>query len=146
MNTLIIKLINFKKQDEEEINITVDENLTVYDLKIEISATKNVPISNIHIVKSETELTYVENSFRIINMNFFPINNIYYITAKSKCAICGNKSANIVGDCKYCSCKYCLKHRLPESHNCINMNKCHMKAFTINSNKVMSEKCVASKI
>ena len=71
MNTLIIKLINFKKQDEEEINITVDENLTVYDLKIEISATKNVPISNIHIVKSETELTYVENSFRIINMNFF---------------------------------------------------------------------------
>ena len=50
--------------------------------------------------------------FRIINMNFFPINNIYYITAKSKCAICGNKSANIVGDCKYCNCKYCLKHRL----------------------------------
>ena len=46
MNTLEVKLINFKKQDEENINIIVDENLTVYDLKIEISTTKNVTISN----------------------------------------------------------------------------------------------------
>ena len=63
MSTLDVKLINFKKQDEESISMVIDEHITIYDLKIEISATKNVPISNIHIVKSETELSYVENSF-----------------------------------------------------------------------------------
>ena len=40
MSTLDVKLINFKKQDEEPISIVIDENITIYDLKIEISAKK----------------------------------------------------------------------------------------------------------
>jgi hypothetical protein len=146
MSMLEVNVINIKNKDEDPINIVVDENITVYDMKIEISINNNIPISNIHIVKSESDLSFIDNSMKIINTNFFVAKNIYYITAKSKCATCGNKSANIIGDCKYCKCKYCLKHRLPESHFCVNIDKCRMNAFTINSNKIMSEKCVASKI
>ena len=80
MNTLEVNVINFKNKDEEPINIVFDENITVYDVKIEISINKNIPISNIHIVKSESDLSFIDNSMKIINTNFFIAQNIYYIT------------------------------------------------------------------
>ena len=61
MSMLEVNVINFKNKDEDPINIVVDENITVYDVKIEISINKNIPISNIHIVKSESDLSFIDN-------------------------------------------------------------------------------------
>jgi predicted nucleic acid binding AN1-type Zn finger protein len=65
--------------------------------------------------------------------------------ANKKC-FCGKKIAYIIGECKFCTCSFCLIHRLPEIHNCINLDKCKEQAKDINENKLMQEKCVANKI
>ena len=44
------------------------------------------------------------------------------------CDGCSLKVAMIVGHCKYCDNDFCLKHRLPESHDCVNRVDCHMEA------------------
>jgi predicted nucleic acid binding AN1-type Zn finger protein len=54
---------------------------------------------------------------------------------KSKCVFddCKAPVAVIIGDCKYCTGKFCLKHRLPETHACTAMQTCrdeHLKRLT----------------
>jgi predicted nucleic acid binding AN1-type Zn finger protein len=58
----------------------------------------------------------------------------------SRCITCNHKSAAIVGFCKYCNNNFCLKHRLPESHQCINMNILCKQEYDKNSEKLMQEK------
>ena len=43
-----------------------------------------------------------------------------------------------------CGCQkyFCSMHRLPHSHNCINLNKCKEEL----KNKIMEGKCVRSKV
>ena len=65
--------------------------------------------------------------------------------ANKKC-FCGKKFASIIGDCKFCDCKFCLIHRLPESHNCTKLDECCKIAKENNEIKLMEEKCIASKI
>jgi ubiquitin C len=67
---------------------------------------------------------------------------------KSKCAFgdCINKPVLIVGDCKFCTSKFCGKHRLPEDHACQNMKACREQSFMKNKVKLEREKCVASKV
>ena len=36
---------------------------------------------------------------------------------------CKRKNALLVGHCSYCNLDYCLGHRLPEQHNCSQINK-----------------------
>jgi hypothetical protein len=139
---LTIKIIN-KKNEEETFETEFNEITTIYELKQYIAEKTNNELHNIHFLNNSS---YFDNSMLIINTNYYINNSIYFINTKSKCATCGAKYAKIIGDCKFCKCKFCLNHRLPETHNCINMNICKNKAFNNNSNKVMSEKCVASKI
>lgn len=58
---------------------------------------------------------------------------------KEHCEICSNKVA-LIGFCKYCNKNYCLKHRLPEIHNCININVLIKKEFDNNSEKLLKDK------
>jgi ubiquitin C len=59
---------------------------------------------------------------------------------------CSDKVVKIIGDCGYCQYKYCSRHRLPEAHACINLMGCKQVAHERNSIKLLSERCVASKI
>ena len=139
---LTINIIN-KKNEEENFEFLFNETTTIYELKQYIVENTNYQLHNIHFINNSS---YFDNSTLVINTNYYVNNSIYFINVKSKCSTCGGKYANIIGDCKFCKCKFCLSHRLPESHNCINISICKDNAFSINSNKVMSEKCVASKI
>ncbi|KAI9485315.1 MAG: polyubiquitin [Benjaminiella poitrasii] len=67
---------------------------------------------------------------------------------KSRCAFssCSDKVVKIIGDCRYCQHKFCARHRLPEAHSCENLMSCKQAAHERNSIKLLSERCVASKV
>ncbi|GAN02591.1 ubiquitin domain containing protein [Mucor ambiguus] len=67
---------------------------------------------------------------------------------KSRCAYssCSDKVVKIIGDCRYCQHKFCSRHRLPEDHVCENLMSCRQAAHERNSIKLLSERCVASKV
>lgn len=59
---------------------------------------------------------------------------------------CQNRAAKIIGDCKACKQKWCLNHRLPEDHNCAQLDAIRQKSFEQNMNKLMTEKTHNKKI
>jgi len=59
---------------------------------------------------------------------------------------CSDKVVKIVGDFRYCQAKFCGRHRLPEAHACVNLTNCKQVAHERNSIKLLSERCVASKV
>ncbi|ORE04789.1 polyubiquitin [Rhizopus microsporus var. microsporus] len=67
---------------------------------------------------------------------------------KTRCAFesCSDKPVKIIGDCRYCQSKFCARHRLPEDHRCENLTSCRQAAHERNSIKLLSERCVASKV
>ncbi|PRP82690.1 hypothetical protein PROFUN_10054 [Planoprotostelium fungivorum] len=66
----------------------------------------------------------------------------------NKCGFgdCNQKPVLIVGDCKFCTSKFCGKHRLPEDHVCPQMQSCRDQSFMKNKMKLESERCIASKV
>jgi len=59
---------------------------------------------------------------------------------------CKRKPVLIIGDCKFCTGKFCAQHRLPETHNCINIKDCRQQSFDKNKEKLLKEKCVGTKV
>ncbi|KAH9484242.1 AN1-type zinc finger protein TMC1 [Psilocybe cubensis] len=59
---------------------------------------------------------------------------------------CSSAALRIVGECPQCSSHFCGTHRLPEQHNCSNLENCRQQAFERNKNKLESERTVASKM
>ena len=60
---------------------------------------------------------------------------------KSQCKFsdCCDKISIAIGTCKWCSKSFCLKHRLPEAHLCINFNDCKQAAINKNTDKIKEE-------
>ncbi|KAI8149628.1 ubiquitin family-domain-containing protein [Fennellomyces sp. T-0311] len=69
-------------------------------------------------------------------------------TKKRRCQFgeCSDKVVKIIGDCRYCQSRFCARHRLPEAHACVNLMSCRQVAHERNSIKLLSERCVASKV
>ncbi|EIE88012.1 hypothetical protein G6F46_001880 [Rhizopus delemar] len=67
---------------------------------------------------------------------------------KTRCAFqsCSEKPVKIIGNCRYCQSNFCARHRLPEDHLCENLTNCKQAAYERNSMKLLSERCVASKV
>lgn len=70
---------------------------------------------------------------------------------RTKQLICGhekciNPIAKIVGDCRWCSSRFCLKHRLPETHVCPNIATCRAQASDDLAKRLLEEKCVSNKV
>ncbi|KGG50681.1 ubiquitin [Mitosporidium daphniae] len=59
---------------------------------------------------------------------------------------CQSKPAPIVGECRYCSSKFCSTHRLPESHMCTGLSACKTSSRMLLSERLLNEKCVAEKL
>ncbi|EDR14246.1 uncharacterized protein LACBIDRAFT_305885 [Laccaria bicolor S238N-H82] len=75
------------------------------------------------------------------------------MAAKKRCqfqintdAQCSSAALRIVGQCPHCRNQFCGSHRLPEHHDCSNLEDCRQQAFDRNKNKLESERTVASKI
>ncbi|KAF4615301.1 hypothetical protein D9613_002668 [Agrocybe pediades] len=73
--------------------------------------------------------------------------------AKKRCqsqagtsAQCNQAALRIVGECPMCRAQFCGTHRLPEHHNCTNLEDCRKQAFERNKDKLESERTVASKM
>lgn len=64
-----------------------------------------------------------------------------------KCSfdIC-KKNIVIFGHCKYCSKHFCTEHRTVERHQCVNINSCRDEVFQSFQIKLLSEKCINTKI
>jgi hypothetical protein len=58
---------------------------------------------------------------------------------------CKEKIQPIVGECGFCSGKYCSKHRLLESHNCTGLEDCKKESHARNADKLNNERTVAIK-
>ena len=59
---------------------------------------------------------------------------------------CCARYVNIIGDCKYCKKKFCGSQRLPETHNCINLDNCKKNHFELNKQKVLGGECISKQI
>ena len=59
---------------------------------------------------------------------------------------CKEKQSLSVGLCKWCNKSFCIKHRLPEAHNCPQMKNCKLQAFEINKARMNGEKCISKKV
>ena len=57
---------------------------------------------------------------------------------------CKLKNQLIIGYCNYCNKDFCVKHRYPELHNCINLDQVHSR--TKLAETLMKSKIVSSKI
>jgi predicted nucleic acid binding AN1-type Zn finger protein len=68
--------------------------------------------------------------------------------AAARCAFgsCTERPVKIVGDCRYCTSKFCARHRLPEAHACGGMAACRDEAASKLSARVLGEKTVAQKV
>ncbi|KIW02882.1 uncharacterized protein PV09_05932 [Verruconis gallopava] len=58
---------------------------------------------------------------------------------------CKEKIQPIIGECGFCSGKFCSKHRLLESHNCTGLEDCKKESHERNANKLNSERTMAIK-
>ncbi|ORX97774.1 hypothetical protein K493DRAFT_313932 [Basidiobolus meristosporus CBS 931.73] len=70
------------------------------------------------------------------------------IKKAAKCSVpnCHDRAVRIIGECRYCEHKFCGKHRLPEAHVCPNLTTCKQNSFERYADRLLSEKCVASKV
>ncbi|KAK9764023.1 hypothetical protein K7432_018628 [Basidiobolus ranarum] len=59
---------------------------------------------------------------------------------------CSDRAVRIVGECRYCNRKFCSRHRIPEAHMCTNLTTCKQASFERYADRLLSEKCVASKV
>ena len=57
---------------------------------------------------------------------------------------CKDKVQPIVGDCGFCSKKYCAKHRMLEDHDCSGLEDCKKESRERNTYKLESERTVAN--
>jgi predicted nucleic acid binding AN1-type Zn finger protein len=67
---------------------------------------------------------------------------------KKNCSFnkCFTKASVTIGYCRYCTLKYCSKHRLPESHVCDGIESCHLESFEKIKFKLTSEKTIGSRV
>jgi predicted nucleic acid binding AN1-type Zn finger protein len=65
-----------------------------------------------------------------------------------KCHVkeCSRKTVEVVGECKFCKNRFCLKHRLVELHECPFMESCIQQAKNKNENILLRNKCTSIKI
>ncbi|KAI0780760.1 hypothetical protein BD413DRAFT_608009 [Trametes elegans] len=71
--------------------------------------------------------------------------------AKKRCQLqseprCNQAVLRLVGQCPHCRLEFCGTHRMPEHHECQNLESCRQQAFEKNKAKLESERTVASKM
>jgi len=139
---LTVKLLN-----GNSCEIEVASDATVEVLKKKILETEGTPLKQQQILaegqvledfKALDEIGLKDGSFVVLNK----------LKTGNKCAYadCQRKPAVGVGDCRFCTSKFCGQHRLPETHSCPHLENCRKQSFDKNKEKLMKEKCVGLKV
>ncbi|TBU07589.1 putative AN1-like zinc finger domain-containing protein [Hamiltosporidium magnivora] len=127
----------------KEISINIKEYRKVSDLTKYVAMKMNI---------SEFWLEYnglrLKENSPISEIKFDQTTKISVIYKKLHCFFkqCYNKAGKINSDCNYCSKNYCAKHRIPESHACIEIESCKKAANSRNEAKLLKEKLTRNKI
>lgn len=58
---------------------------------------------------------------------------------KNRCVLCNTTLGLMIFECTFCTCKFCVHHRLPEDHNCTNIEIVKNKYKEINKIKLEKE-------
>lgn len=59
---------------------------------------------------------------------------------------CNKKIGSLPFPCSHCSEKFCVNHRLPESHSCLFLEQMRLDKREQLVDGLMANKCVASKV
>ena len=54
--------------------------------------------------------------------------------------------SSLIGTCRYCQYNFCNRHRLQETHDCINLKISNFNLTVVLNDKLISEKIVSKKI
>lgn len=65
-----------------------------------------------------------------------------------KCAFaeCLKRVELIIGDCKFCQSKFCIKHRYPSVHNCPKLEEFKTARQELLKRQLEDGKCVSAKM
>ena len=103
-----------------------------YEFKKLLSVRKNIALSSVHV----TEMCDTSDGGLRVRAKIIA----------DRCATCLQRSAKLIGDCKYCGLKYCSAHRLPEVHACPEIQKCRDVHHARNKETLLRSKCVSDKV
>lgn len=139
---LSIKIMN------KTVPLSIHSEASVFDLCSLIQIKEGIPIAHHQLMFMNNILPSTDSTTPLSFYRIGEGSTLDAIIARNRCwmAGCTEKSARIIGDCKYCGGAFCSKHRLPESHSCMELNSCRQRSFEKNQNKLMGEKCVADKV
>ncbi|KAI8069332.1 polyubiquitin [Gongronella butleri] len=130
------------------LTMDVEPSDTIDHLKQHIQAAEGFPAQQHVLTFVDHQTTALKDTQTLAEYHVQQDTTFQLKRRRPRCAFgtCSDKPVKIVGDCRYCQSKFCSRHRLPEDHACVNLTTCKKAAHERNSIKLLSERCIASKV